>query len=165
MTNGGTGPLSNRVLLVNSGRGSLPPTLALVDTQAPHKAEVILDNFFGRQFNSLNDAKIRVGGDEGREGAVYFTDVTCVSTLSPLQSLPIRPSFLPCFRTPLREDVLVLTRDKNRYGFLNHFRPLPQLPNQVYRLDLSTGAVRVVADGFDRPNGIAFRGDGRVVYV
>ena len=86
MTNGGTGPLSNRVLLVNSGRGSLPPTLALVDVKKPHKAEVILDNFFGRQFNSLNDAKIRVGGDEGEGGegaAVYFTDVTCVAIPDP----------------------------------------------------------------------------------
>ena len=39
------------------------------------------------------------------------------------------------------------------------------MPNQVYRLDPDTGSLRVVADGFDRCNGIAFNGDGTVAYV
>lgn len=53
----------------------------------------------------------------------------------------------------------------HRYGFLNHFRPLPLMPNQVYRLDPETRAVRVVADGFDRCNGIAFSRDGKTAFV
>lgn len=52
-----------------------------------------------------------------------------------------------------------------RYGYLNGFRPEPLMPNQVYRLDPTTGAVRVVADGFLRPNGIALTGDGKIAYV
>jgi gluconolactonase len=39
------------------------------------------------------------------------------------------------------------------------------MPNQVYRFDPDTGTVRVVADGFDRPNGIAFTKDGKTAYM
>lgn len=52
-----------------------------------------------------------------------------------------------------------------RYGFLNRFRPPPQLPNQVYRFDPDTGSLRVVADGFDRCNGIAFSVDGKTAFM
>ncbi|KAF7377635.1 SGL domain-containing protein [Mycena sanguinolenta] len=99
MTNGGTGPYKGNLLLITSGR----------------------DNFFGRQFNSLNDIKIHPSGK------IFFTDTV--------------------------------------YGWLNHFRPEPLMPNQVYRLDPDTGSVRVVATDFDRNNGIAFNGDGTVAYV
>lgn len=51
------------------------------------------------------------------------------------------------------------------YGFLNHFRPLPLMPSQVYRFDPDTGNIRVVADSFDRPNGIAFTPDGKTAYM
>ena len=51
------------------------------------------------------------------------------------------------------------------YGYLNHFRPLPLLPNQVYRFDPQTGNVRVVADGFHRCNGIAFSANGKLAYM
>lgn len=53
----------------------------------------------------------------------------------------------------------------HRYGWLNHFRPEPLLPSQVYRLDPHTGGVRVVADGFAKPNGIAFSPNGNVAYM
>jgi len=121
MTNGGT-PFRDNLLFVNSGRGNLPPNIALVNPLPPHNSTVILDNFFGRQFNSLNDVKIHP-----QSQAVFFTDVT--------------------------------------YGWLNHFRPIPMLPNQVYRFVPDTGEIRVVADGFDRCNGIAFSPDGQVAYV
>jgi gluconolactonase len=39
------------------------------------------------------------------------------------------------------------------------------LPSQVYRFDPSTGQVRVVADQFVQPNGIAFTPDGKNVYL
>lgn len=35
----------------------------------------------------------------------------------------------------------------------------------VYRLDPATGALRVVADDFDRPNGLAFSADERRLYI
>lgn len=37
--------------------------------------------------------------------------------------------------------------------------------NQVYRLDTTTGAVRVIATDFDKCNGIAFTPDGKIAYM
>ena len=51
------------------------------------------------------------------------------------------------------------------YGYEQGFRPKPQLPQQVYRFAPSTGDIRVVADGFGRPNGIAFSPDEQTVYI
>jgi gluconolactonase len=69
MTNGGTGPYHGRLLLANSGRAYLPSNLVLVNLSPPHDTEVLLDNFFGRQFNSLNDVKVR-----RQSGNIFFTD-------------------------------------------------------------------------------------------
>jgi gluconolactonase len=51
------------------------------------------------------------------------------------------------------------------YGFLQGFRPKPKLPDVVYRHDPCNGDTDVVADGFDKPNGLAFSPDERVLYV
>lgn len=51
------------------------------------------------------------------------------------------------------------------YGFEQEFRPKPQLPEVVYRFVPETGEVRVVADGFLKPNGIAFSPDEKTLYV
>ncbi len=51
------------------------------------------------------------------------------------------------------------------YGFLQGFRPPPMLGDVVYRHDPRTGATTAVADGFDKPNGLAFSPDERVLYV
>lgn len=51
------------------------------------------------------------------------------------------------------------------YGYEQGFRQKPRLPNQVYRYNPKTGDLRVVADGFGRPNGIAFNPDETVVYI
>ncbi|KAF8492523.1 hypothetical protein JB92DRAFT_3002938, partial [Gautieria morchelliformis] len=112
MVNGGT----------PSGRGSSPPGISLVNPNPPYNSTTILDNIHGRQFNSLNDAKIHP-----KSGAIFFTDVD--------------------------------------YGFINDFRPPPLLPNQAYRFDPKTSQLRVVADGFDKCNGIAFSPDGSVAYI
>ncbi|PCH37134.1 D-lactonohydrolase-like protein [Wolfiporia cocos MD-104 SS10] len=122
MTNGGTGPFRGSLLLINSGRALLPTNLALVNPSPPYNTTIVLDNYFGRQFNSLNDVKVHPTSHK-----IFFTDVT--------------------------------------YGYLNRFRPQPLLPNQVYQFDPDTGHVRVVADGFGRPNGLAFSPDGRTAYI
>jgi gluconolactonase len=70
-----------------------------------------VNNYFGRQFNSLNDVAVHPVNKD-----IYFTDTL--------------------------------------YGYLQDFRPLPGLRNQVYRLNEATGAVTVVADGFTLPNGM-----------
>ena len=48
------------------------------------------------------------------------------------------------------------------YGYLQGFRPEPQRPDAVYRFD---GELAVVADSFDKPNGLAFSPDESVLYV
>lgn len=51
------------------------------------------------------------------------------------------------------------------YGHLQGFRPEPQVGDHVYRHDPATGATAVVADDFDKPNGLAFSPDASVLYV
>lgn len=51
------------------------------------------------------------------------------------------------------------------YGSEQGIRPKPRLPNQVYRYDPSDESIRVVADGFGRPNGISFSPDEKTVYI
>ena len=51
------------------------------------------------------------------------------------------------------------------YGHLQGFRPEPLAGDHVYRYDPSSGRLSVVADGFDKPNGLAFSPDESVLYV
>jgi gluconolactonase len=51
------------------------------------------------------------------------------------------------------------------YGFLQGFRPQPQVGDYVYRFDPATGRIEVVADSFDKPNGLAFSPDESLLYV
>jgi gluconolactonase len=51
------------------------------------------------------------------------------------------------------------------YGHLQGFRSEPVVGDFVYRHDPASGQTDVVADGFDKPNGIAFSPAERVVYV
>lgn len=60
------------------------------------------------------------------------------------------------------------------YGFAQGFRPQPELPCQVYRAEFplgeplgrrETSSVTVVADGFDKPNGLCFSPDESILYV
>jgi gluconolactonase len=64
----------------------------------------------------------------------------------------------------VRSDGTVWFTDPS-YGFLQGFRPSPQLGDFVYRHDPATGRTTVVADGFDKPNGLAFSPDERTLYV
>ena len=51
------------------------------------------------------------------------------------------------------------------YGYLQGFRPKPQLGDHVYRYDPAGDSLALVADGFDKPNGLAFSPDEQVLYV
>lgn len=51
------------------------------------------------------------------------------------------------------------------YGWEQGFKNAPQLPSQIYRFDPKTGDLRVVADGFGRPNGLCFSPDEQTLYV
>ena len=69
MTNGGTN-YHSQMLLANSGRGNLPSNIVLVNPNSPYNSTVLVDNFYGRQFNSLNDVKVHP-----RSRNIFFTDV------------------------------------------------------------------------------------------
>jgi gluconolactonase len=64
----------------------------------------------------------------------------------------------------VRSDGTVWFTDPS-YGFLQGFRPDPQVGDHVYRFHPGSGELRVVADGLDKPNGIAFSPDESVLYV
>ncbi|HEU4900336.1 MAG TPA: SMP-30/gluconolactonase/LRE family protein [Actinomycetota bacterium] len=51
------------------------------------------------------------------------------------------------------------------YGHLQGFRPEPLVGDYVYRYEPASGRLSVVADGFDKPNGLAFSPDESVLYV
>jgi gluconolactonase len=51
------------------------------------------------------------------------------------------------------------------YGHVQGFRPEPQVADRVYRYDPATDLLTAAADGFDKPNGLAFSPDERVLYV
>ena len=51
------------------------------------------------------------------------------------------------------------------YGWLQGFRPAPELGDNVLRHDPRSGATTVVADTFDKPNGLAFSPAEDVLYV
>jgi len=51
------------------------------------------------------------------------------------------------------------------YGHLQGFRPRPALADAVYRYDPAHAALDVVADGFDKPNGLVLSPDERTLYV
>ena len=51
------------------------------------------------------------------------------------------------------------------YGHLQGFKPTPLVGDYVYRHDPQTGRTSVVADSFEKPNGLAFSPDHSVLYV
>ena len=51
------------------------------------------------------------------------------------------------------------------YGYLQGFRPAPRRHDAVYRHDPATGRTTVVAERFDKPNGLAFSPSERLLYV
>jgi gluconolactonase len=51
------------------------------------------------------------------------------------------------------------------YGYLQGFRPEPMVGDYVYRYDPASGRLSVVADGSDKPNGLAFSPDESVLYI
>jgi gluconolactonase len=51
------------------------------------------------------------------------------------------------------------------YGHLQGFKPEPLIGDYVYRYDPSRDRLSVVADSFQKPNGLAFSPDERVLYI
>jgi gluconolactonase len=51
------------------------------------------------------------------------------------------------------------------YGYLQGFKDQPMVSDFVYRYDPATGDVTVVADSFNKPNGLAFSPDEKTLYI
>jgi gluconolactonase len=51
------------------------------------------------------------------------------------------------------------------YGYLQGFRPEPLVGDYVYRFDPRAHSLGIVADSFDKPNGLAFSPDEQVLYI
>jgi gluconolactonase len=54
------------------------------------------------------------------------------------------------------------------YGILMHYegnKAEPELPTRVYRLDPNSGQATVVAEDFERPNGLCFSPDQQLLYI
>jgi gluconolactonase len=64
----------------------------------------------------------------------------------------------------VRRDGTVWFTDPS-YGHLQGFRPRPRLGDRVYRYDPRAGHLAAVAEGFDKPNGLAFARDERTLYL
>ncbi|KAJ1300804.1 hypothetical protein OPQ81_002444 [Rhizoctonia solani] len=126
MPNGGT-IYNGQVLMAVQGYGlEVPSSLILVDPTTNH-GRTILNNFYGRVFNSINDVAVLVSNGTVEEQWVFFTDPP--------------------------------------YGYFQGFKPYPSLPAQVYAFHPPSGTIRVVADGFERPNGVQFSEDFKTCYV
>lgn len=120
MANGGVN-YGDGVVFCSQGTQTRPSALIYMKRTVPFETSTLVQGFYGRDFNSINDVVVH------EDGSFWFTD-------------PI-------------------------YGFEQGFKLAPQLPNQVYRFDPATKSIRVMADGFGRPNGIAFSPDQRIVYI
>lgn len=64
----------------------------------------------------------------------------------------------------VRRDGTVWFTDPS-YGHLQGFKDPPLVGDHVYRYDPRSGHLEVAADGFDKPNGLAFSPDEDVLYV
>lgn len=65
-------PYKGNLLFATEGRGEdRPPGLTLVNPHPPYNSTVLINNYLGRQFNSLNDV-VSLPSEE----AIFFTDPT-----------------------------------------------------------------------------------------
>lgn len=120
----GACPYNGGILFCDQGTMDSPSRLVWVDPKNVGNTRVLLDNYAGRAFNSLNDVVVleHPSGD-----LIFFTDPP--------------------------------------YGREQGFRPSNCLPPAIHVFDPATGLVRMLADDFAHPNGIAFSPDGKTCYV
>ncbi|WXC60180.1 hypothetical protein SNK03_006041 [Fusarium graminearum] len=67
--NGGTN-YKGQIIFAGEGQGEdVPSALYLMNPEKPYNTTILVNNYFGRQFNSLNDVSVNP-----RNGHIYFTD-------------------------------------------------------------------------------------------
>jgi gluconolactonase len=67
MANGGVN-YRDGVIFCAQGTLEQPSGLVYMDATAPYRSKPLLDSFYGRQFNSLNDVVVHA------DGSIWFTD-------------------------------------------------------------------------------------------
>jgi len=109
---------------------------------------IIADDYQGKRLNSPNDPVPHP------DGSIWFTDPPYGGQL--YEGAPDSPGgpSNPSGRINPRAGQPPEIGSANR-----------ELPTNVYRADPSTGVCEQVTDDFDRPNGVAFSLDERVLYV
>lgn len=148
----GACPYGDYILFCEQGGGQgQPSSLVAVNPLDPLDAFVVLNNFHGRAFNSLNDVIVLPPRLTRVHNQQSPTPGANVATNGPTCHGPL-PGSTIWFTDP-------------PYGFEQGFRDSCQLPPQVYVFEPRSGAVRVVADGFEHPNGIAFSRDSSTCYI
>lgn len=154
LANGACPVGEHHALFCAQGDRERSSSLHLVDLRDPTSSRKVLNNFHGRRFNSLNDV-IVLPPPEPREADFPLASSSLhhpqAGASSPWTSL-LAPGSTIWFTDP-------------PYGFEQGFKSRPQLPAHVYVWDPFSGDLRVAADGFHHPNGIAFSPDGTVCYV
>ena len=135
--NGGTILPNGNLLFCDQGhQTSTPSSLVVVDPTGETRPQVILNNYHGLPFNSLNDV------------------VVYPSTPSSSSSCPSPPSSPSDFAQHGLTSTQTILFSDPCYGSEQGFKPPPLLPNQVYAFDPTTASTWVIADGFDKPNGL-----------
>jgi gluconolactonase len=95
-----------------------------------------------------------------RISAVDRQDGTAETVVDALSRLPLNsPNDVV-----VKRDGTVWFTDPS-YGFLQGFRPPPIHRDYVYRYEPHSGRLTVVVATFDKPNGLAFSPDERVLYI
>ncbi|KAH7303910.1 hypothetical protein B0I35DRAFT_364025 [Stachybotrys elegans] len=84
--NGGTNYKGN-FIFAGEGMGSdIAPALYLANPEPPYNTTILINNYYGRQFNSVNDVAVNPWN-----GDIYFTDVT-YGYLQDFRPKPVLPN-------------------------------------------------------------------------
>ncbi|KAL7410468.1 hypothetical protein BDY24DRAFT_399927 [Mrakia frigida] len=134
MVNGGT-PFRGQLLFTCQGRGSIPPSLTLVSPYPPYNSTVLLNNYFGRTFNSVNDLQVHKPS-----GKIFFTD-TLYGYLQDFRPYPTLPEQVYSFDP----DTGVVRAVADNFGHVNGISFSPDY-SKVYLAD--TGAANGTFDAY-----------------
>jgi gluconolactonase len=102
-------------------------------------------------------------GSMTRRAAITLVDRATGATETLVDDVRGRPLNSPNDVVVARDGAVWFTDPS--YGHLQGFRPRPALPDAVYRYDPASGDLTLGAEGFDKPNGLAFSPDERTLYV
>jgi len=152
--NGGTILPNGNVLVCDQGRDedNHLSSLVVVDPTGRRRPRCVLNNYQLLPFNSLNDVVVvpsavssgsRRRGEHRPDGDDHNDDQAELG---------------------LDDGEVILFTDPS-YGHEQGFKQEPVLPNQVYGFFPQTGEVRVMADGFVKPNGIVVDEQRRKCYI